>query len=377
MLIANELKKHAPFTLFGAATGVVIAWVVVAGGVPRAVSQATFDTLHPLHVLLSAFTTAAMYRLHTKRLIPTIIIGYVGSIGIATLSDIIFPHLCGRLVGAKMDHVHIGFIEKWWLVNPLALAGIALALWRPSTKLPHYGHVLLSTWASLFYLIAHGQADWLPLLPFIFLILFVAVWLPCCLSDIVFPLLFVRKADTIRRTGAMPRAGRNGFTIIELLVVIAIIGILAGLLIPVFVQAKHIAREATCSSNLRQINYALVCYAGNNDGYYPIEPTEHNPHPGLLQALQAYSDKGFLDAFYCSQANFMQLYAQNTGYTPTGAVDTIINTPENQAAGNISYVYWRFLANKKEASGYWRGMPFFPRLHAPRWPSKTRGEVVT
>ena len=194
-LIANELKKHAPFTLFGAATGVLIAGLIVAADVPRTVSQAAFDALHPLHVLLSALTTAAMYRLHRKRLIPTIIIGYLGSIGIATVSDILFPHLSGWLVGAKMGHIHIGFIEKWWLVNPLALAGIALAFWRPTTKVPHYGHVLLSTWASLFYLIARGQANWLPLLPVIFIILFIAVWVPCCLSDIIFPLLFVRKRD--------------------------------------------------------------------------------------------------------------------------------------------------------------------------------------
>jgi len=195
MLIANELKRHAPFTLFGAATGVLIAWLIVAGFIPQTVSQPAFDVLHPFHVFLSAFTTAAMYRLHRKRLIPAIIIGYLGSIGIATLSDIIFPHLSGRLIGMKMGHIHIGFIEEWWLVNPLALAGIALALWRPTTKMPHYGHVLLSTWASLFYLFAHGQADWLPLLPFIFVILFVAVWVPCCLSDIIFPLLFVKKTD--------------------------------------------------------------------------------------------------------------------------------------------------------------------------------------
>ena len=168
------------------------------------------------------------------------------------------------------------------------------------------------------------------------------------------------------RANTMPPFSRRAFTIVELLVVIAIIGILAGLLIPVFVQAKHLAREATCSSNLRQINYALACYAGNNDGYYPIEPTEHNPHPGLLHALQAYSDKGMMDAFYCPQANFMQHYAQNTGYTPKGAVDTIVDTAENRAAGNISYVYWSFLANKKEANGYWRGMPFFPRVLTSR-----------
>jgi hypothetical protein len=52
---------------------------------------------------------------------------------------------------------------------------------------------LLSTWASLFYFTAFGTAAWLPLLPLILVFLFISVWIPCCLSDIVFPLLFVRQ----------------------------------------------------------------------------------------------------------------------------------------------------------------------------------------
>ena len=28
----------------------------------------------------------------------------------------------------------------------------------------------------------------------VFLVLFIAVWLPCCVSDIIFPLLFVKNA---------------------------------------------------------------------------------------------------------------------------------------------------------------------------------------
>lgn len=119
-------------------------------------------------------------------------VGYTGSIGIATLSDVFMPYLGGVLFGAEMEF-HVGFIEKWWLVNPMAFLGIAIAYWRPTTRLPHAGHVLLSTWASLFYLTAFGVvADWVPLLGFVFLILFVAVLLPCCLSDIIYPLLFVR-----------------------------------------------------------------------------------------------------------------------------------------------------------------------------------------
>ena len=191
-IIGKELKSHAPFTAFGALTGMVLMLVVVLTDLPHGVSHTVFYIFHPLHVLLSALVTASMYRRYRKHLLLTFVVGYLGSIGIATISDVIFPYLGGRLVGAKM-HFHLGFIEKWWLVNPLAIAGIVIALWRPTTKVPHYGHVLLSTWASLFYLTAHGEADWLPLMPVIFVILFVAVWFPCCLSDIIFPLLFVRK----------------------------------------------------------------------------------------------------------------------------------------------------------------------------------------
>src|SRR5438105_1891608 len=58
------------------------------------------------------------------------------------------------------------------------------------------------------------------------------------------------------RRGPVPSNGRGpgrGFTLIELLVVIAIIVILAGILFPVFAQAREKARQAGCLSNLKQI----------------------------------------------------------------------------------------------------------------------------
>jgi hypothetical protein len=115
-------------------------------------------------------------------------------VGIGTLSDIILPYLGGRLVGAKMEHMHLAFIEEWWLVEPAAAIGVAIGLWRPGTRLPHSAHVFVSTWASLFYLTSYGDANWLPLLPAIFLLLFIAVWLPCCFGDIAFPLLIAGRA---------------------------------------------------------------------------------------------------------------------------------------------------------------------------------------
>ena len=201
--IANELKNHVPFTAAGAVTGIIIMVALVMGNVPASISETTFYTLHPIHIVLSAMTTTAMYRRYALgRIWIAFLIGYAGSIGIATLSDAIIPYFGATLLNVKIEF-HVPFIEteafpvigiaKWQLVNSAAIIGILLGNWKHVTKFPHYGHVLLSTWASLFYFTAFGIASWIPLLGFVFLFLILAVLIPCCASDIVFPLLFIRE----------------------------------------------------------------------------------------------------------------------------------------------------------------------------------------
>ena len=194
-LVAVELKAHAPFTMIGTLTGVAIMVAFALVDVPRGISQSLFWGLRPLHVLLSAFATTAMFRLHGRRSpFAALVVGYLGSVGVATLSDCIIPYLAESLLNLPNRGLHLGFIEKWWLVNPLAAAGILAGYAWPHTRLPHAGHVLLSTWASLFHILmaVGGSVNWLSYIV-VFIFLFVAVVIPCCVSDIVFPLLFVGK----------------------------------------------------------------------------------------------------------------------------------------------------------------------------------------
>jgi hypothetical protein len=195
--IASELKEHAPFTAFGAVTGIIAIVVIVFGNFLSRISpisQDIFYVLHPTHVFLGALVTTSMYVGFGKRGIwAAVLIGYTGSIGIATLSDSIIPYIGETLLDLPNKGIHIGFIEEPMLTNPTAFLGIAIGYWRPITKFPHAGHVLLSTWASLFHIImALGQTlSWIQVLA-VFLFLFIAVWIPCCVSDIVYPGLFAR-----------------------------------------------------------------------------------------------------------------------------------------------------------------------------------------
>jgi len=190
--ILTELKAHSPFTLFGASTGIVL--MLLFRNLEHEIIHKLFYVFHPAHVVLSAMVTASMFKLHTKKanFFLVLIIGYVGSIGTTTVSDSLIPYV-GEILLDMHAHAHIGFIEGWYIVNPAAVFGVLIACFWPKTKFPHAGHVLLSTWASSFHMImamAGLLSAWKIAGSFVFL--FLAVWLPCCFSDIVFPLLFVK-----------------------------------------------------------------------------------------------------------------------------------------------------------------------------------------
>lgn len=191
--LARELKKHAPFTLVGALSGVVL--LVVLRRLSWDISYRAFYTLHPMHVFFSGLVTASLYRRHRydhetvhRHRVAVLLVGFIGAIGVATLSDSIIPFAAEWLLHLPDRELHLGFVEKWWLVNPLAVAGAGVALVRSWSRLPHAGHVLLSTYASLFHIMmALDSRQGVVLYAGIFVFLFLTVWLPGSLSDVIFP----------------------------------------------------------------------------------------------------------------------------------------------------------------------------------------------
>ncbi|NQT32196.1 MAG: hypothetical protein HQ594_00810 [Candidatus Omnitrophica bacterium] len=197
--ISIELKKHIPFTMWGVVTGII--FMVLFREIFFGAAHKMFHMFHFVHVFLSALVTASMFKIHkdeeTKgkcNFLTILLVGFSGAVGIATLSDSVIPYIGEVLLRLPNRGVHIGFIEEWKAVSLCAISGVTVAHFIPRTRFPHAGHVLLSTWASLFHIIMSlGQGLTGYLYIGIFIFLFLSVWLPCCVSDIVFPLLFIKE----------------------------------------------------------------------------------------------------------------------------------------------------------------------------------------
>jgi len=156
-----------------------------------------FHIFHPAHILFSAVTTTAIFWKYEKILWKAVFIGLFGTIPICTLSDILIPYLGGMFLNLPME-MHICFIEEPMLVLPFGIMGVLSGLVisesvEQSTKYSHSAHIFVSSMASLIYLISFGLNDWAHMLGAIFLITVIAVALPCCTSDIIFPIMCARK----------------------------------------------------------------------------------------------------------------------------------------------------------------------------------------
>jgi prepilin-type N-terminal cleavage/methylation domain-containing protein/prepilin-type processing-associated H-X9-DG protein len=99
---------------------------------------------------------------------------------------------------------------------------------------------------------------------------------------------------------------RRAFTLIELLVVIAIIAILAAMLLPSLARAKAMAKQATCTSNLKQLILLTHLYVDENNDCFPYSRMETYTMPAgspswdicWLRFIWVYSKSK--SAFFCS-----------------------------------------------------------------------------
>lgn len=189
--ILKELKEHIPFTALATFVSVSLSFLLIEGNLISSVIS-IFYIFHPLHLLFSAMVSTALFYKYKKNIFLSMLTGVLVSVIIGSLSDIIFPYLGISLFGIPISF-HLPAIENPLMIFGALIVGSTIGIITKKTKFPHFLHVFISVFASLLYIFAYSTDFSLLALFLILIITIISVVLPCCLGDIILPVLFKEK----------------------------------------------------------------------------------------------------------------------------------------------------------------------------------------
>lgn len=206
--LMGELACHLPYAIFSVAFSLIVlsflVYVSFLNNAPNATicrgSNALFHSFHFMHIVFAATGTLITYYRFSKNVLNGLIVGLFSASFFCTISDVFLPYLGGRLLGVPMT-LHICFFSELHNILPFLVVGLfngfVMSRHEASQQgtfsiFSHFVHILISSFASMFYLVSHGCTDWYLNIGFVFLFLVIAVVIPCTLSDVVVPMIFAQ-----------------------------------------------------------------------------------------------------------------------------------------------------------------------------------------
>lgn len=205
--VTDELLCHFPYAVFSVALSLAVLSFVTFFSLFSNNTEAVehgahllFHAFHFMHIVFAATGVLITYFRFSKNIIKGLIVGLLTASFFCTVSDSILPYIGGRLLGVHM-HFHLCFWSDIDKIIPFLLVGLLngyiMSKHHQSKQalystFSHFIHILISSFASMFYLVAHGLLDWGDNIGFVFLFLIGAVVVPCTLSDVVVPMYFAR-----------------------------------------------------------------------------------------------------------------------------------------------------------------------------------------
>ena len=137
---------------------------------------------------------------------------------------------------------------------------------------------------------------------------------------------------------------RRIFTLIELLVVIAIIAILASMLLPALNKARETAKQAKCTSNLKQCALGGLMYASDYGDFVPISYASYKINPSVGETRWF----GFLNMLKYVPSQMIAICpTRNSSTMGITGVGTLIARTQVYSYGMNVHLNWNTAANQE------------------------------
>lgn len=159
-----------------------------------------FHSFHFTHILFAASGAMVTFYRYSKNVVAGVLLGIFSSVVFCTVSDILLPYAAGTLLGVSMD-LHICFSSELANILPFLFVGVLNGLIISRGKEEHadahsvslhFFHTFISAMSSIFYAMGHGLPDFYAYFGTFFMLMLLAVVIPCTLSDVVVPIIWAR-----------------------------------------------------------------------------------------------------------------------------------------------------------------------------------------
>ena len=199
----DELLCHIPYAGFSLACAFaflsLLNFIAVISVAPQNMFDGyhvLFHSFHYLHIIVAVTGAMVSFFRFSRNMVLGFLVAVLSPTLFCVMSDIMLPTIAGNLLGVPM-HMHICFFCPQDALNLVAfmfigvICGAALLQHEESLKTfalrSHFLHIFVSSLASLFYTVANGFTEWHEAMGLLYLFLFIAVVVPCTLSDVVVP----------------------------------------------------------------------------------------------------------------------------------------------------------------------------------------------
>jgi len=204
--VIDELVCHLPYAIYSVAFSLIALSIYsvfsmnLEPAIVKKGCKALFHSFHFMHIVFAATGTVITFCRFSKNYLRALIVGLVSPTFFCILSDAVLPYIGGRLLGVDM-HFHACFFTEPQRVIPFLIVGVIngfVMSRHHSSKQGGYSlsshatHIFISSLASTFYLMSHGFTNWYSSIGNVFVLMIIAVVVPCTLADVVVPMTMAR-----------------------------------------------------------------------------------------------------------------------------------------------------------------------------------------